>query len=39
MFNPDTAPVSAFMRSFETAAGSLKIVPIIAPVHSGIYVA
>jgi putative ABC transport system substrate-binding protein len=29
MFNPDTAPVSAFMPSFETAARSLKVVPII----------
>jgi putative ABC transport system substrate-binding protein len=34
MFNPDTAPVSVFMRSLETAARSLKLVPIIAPVHS-----
>jgi putative tryptophan/tyrosine transport system substrate-binding protein len=34
MFNPDTAPVSAFMTSVETAARSLKVVPIIAPVHS-----
>jgi putative ABC transport system substrate-binding protein len=34
MFNPDTAPVSFFMPSFETAARSLKVVPIIAPVHS-----
>jgi putative ABC transport system substrate-binding protein len=34
MFNPDTAPVSAFMPSLETAARSLKLVPIIAPVHS-----
>jgi putative ABC transport system substrate-binding protein len=34
MFNPDTAPVSTFMPSFETAARSLKVVPIIAPVHS-----
>jgi putative ABC transport system substrate-binding protein len=34
MFNPDTAPVSAFMPSFETAARSLKVAPIIAPVHS-----
>jgi putative ABC transport system substrate-binding protein len=33
MFNPDTAPVSAFMPLFETAARSLKVVPIIAPVH------
>jgi putative ABC transport system substrate-binding protein len=34
MFNPDTAPVSAFMPPFETAARSLKIAPITAPVHS-----
>jgi putative ABC transport system substrate-binding protein len=34
MFNPDTAPVSSFMPSLETAARSLKIMPIIAPVHS-----
>jgi putative ABC transport system substrate-binding protein len=34
MFNPDTAPVSAFMPSLEMAAQSLKVVPIIAPVHS-----
>jgi putative ABC transport system substrate-binding protein len=34
MFNPDTAPVSAFMPSLETAARSLKVAPIIAPVHS-----
>jgi putative ABC transport system substrate-binding protein len=34
MFNPDTAPVSAYMPSFEMAARSLKVVPIIAPVHS-----
>jgi putative ABC transport system substrate-binding protein len=32
MFNPDTAPV--YMPSFETAARSLKVEPIIAPVHS-----
>jgi putative tryptophan/tyrosine transport system substrate-binding protein len=36
MFNPDTAPVSAFMPSLETAARSLKVVPIIAPVHSDV---
>jgi putative ABC transport system substrate-binding protein len=36
MFNPDTAPVSLYMPSFETAARSLKIVPIIEPVHSDI---
>jgi putative ABC transport system substrate-binding protein len=34
MFNPDTGPVSTFMPSFEMAARSLKIEPIIAPVHS-----
>jgi putative ABC transport system substrate-binding protein len=33
MFNPDTAPVSAHMPSLETAARSLKVEPIIAPVH------
>jgi putative ABC transport system substrate-binding protein len=33
MFNPDTAAVSAYMPSFETAARSLKVAPIIAPVH------
>jgi putative ABC transport system substrate-binding protein len=33
MFNPDTAPVSSYMPSFETAAQLLKVVPIIAPVH------
>jgi putative ABC transport system substrate-binding protein len=34
MFNPDLAPVSAYMPSVETAARSLKVVPITAPVHS-----
>jgi hypothetical protein len=34
MFHPDTSPASAYMPSFETAARSLKVVPIIAPVHS-----
>jgi putative ABC transport system substrate-binding protein len=33
MFNPDTAPVSTYRPSFETAARSLKVEPIIAPVH------
>jgi putative ABC transport system substrate-binding protein len=33
MFNPDTAPVSAFMPPFETAARSLKVALITAPVH------
>jgi putative ABC transport system substrate-binding protein len=36
MFNPDTAPLSAYMPSLETAARSLKIAPIIAPVHSDV---
>jgi putative tryptophan/tyrosine transport system substrate-binding protein len=34
MFNPDTAPASAYMPSFETAARSLKVEAIIAPVRS-----
>jgi putative ABC transport system substrate-binding protein len=35
MFNPDTSPfVSRFMPSLETAARSLKVALIIAPVHS-----
>ena len=34
MYNPDSGPVSIFMPSFETAARSLKVVPIIAPVHT-----
>jgi putative ABC transport system substrate-binding protein len=34
MFNPDTAIVSTYMPSFETAARSLKVVPIPAPVRS-----
>src|SRR6516164_3366994 len=33
MFNPDTAPVSAYMPSLEMAARSLKVAPIIAHVH------
>jgi putative ABC transport system substrate-binding protein len=36
MFNPDTAPVSAFMPSLETAARSLKVAPITAPVHDDV---
>src|SRR5262249_21974754 len=35
MFNPDTAPVSTFMPSFEMAARSLKLVLIMAPVRNG----
>jgi putative ABC transport system substrate-binding protein len=34
MFNPDTSPASAYMPSFETAARSLKVAPVIAPVHT-----
>jgi putative ABC transport system substrate-binding protein len=36
MFNPDAALVSTYMPSFETAARSLKVAPIIAPVHSDV---
>src|SRR5207344_3233295 len=36
MFNPDTAPVVAWMPSLETVARSLQVVPIIAPVHSDV---
>jgi putative tryptophan/tyrosine transport system substrate-binding protein len=36
MFNPETSPSggSVYLPSFETAALSLKVLPIIAPVHS-----
>jgi putative ABC transport system substrate-binding protein len=34
MFNPNIAAASAYMPSFETAARSLKVAPISAPVHS-----
>src|SRR6516162_2649272 len=36
MFNPDTAAVSTYMPSFEMAARSLKVAPIIAPVQSDV---
>jgi putative ABC transport system substrate-binding protein len=36
MFNPDSVPISVYMPSFETAARSLKVVRIIAPVHSDV---
>ena len=36
MFNPDTALASTYMPSFETAARSLKVVPITASVHSDV---
>jgi putative ABC transport system substrate-binding protein len=34
MFNPDAAPISALMPLLETSARSLKVVLIIAPVHT-----
>jgi putative ABC transport system substrate-binding protein len=34
MFNPDIAPVSIYLPTFETAARSLKVELIITPVHS-----
>jgi putative tryptophan/tyrosine transport system substrate-binding protein len=34
MFNPDTSPVSAYKSSLETAARSLKVMLISAPVRS-----
>src|SRR5262249_16161370 len=36
MFNPDTAPGSAYMPSLEMAARSLKIEPILAPVRGDV---
>jgi putative ABC transport system substrate-binding protein len=36
MFNPDIANASIFMPALETAARSLKVEPIIAPVHSDV---
>jgi putative ABC transport system substrate-binding protein len=36
MFNPDATLVSIFMPSLQTAARSLKVEPIIAPVHSDV---
>jgi putative ABC transport system substrate-binding protein len=36
MFNPDTAPASAYLPALETAARSLKVVPITAPVHDDV---
>jgi putative ABC transport system substrate-binding protein len=34
IFNPDAAPAPVFMPSLETAARSLKVALIIAPVHN-----
>jgi putative ABC transport system substrate-binding protein len=36
MFNPDFAPVSAFMPSLKTAAPSLKVELITTPVYSDV---
>jgi putative ABC transport system substrate-binding protein len=36
MFNPDFPPASTYMPSIETAARSLKVLPIIAPVHNDV---
>jgi hypothetical protein len=36
MFNRYIAPISTYMPSFETAARSLKLVPIVAPVRGDI---
>jgi putative tryptophan/tyrosine transport system substrate-binding protein len=36
IFNPDTAPESTYMPSFEIAARSLKLELIISPVHSDV---
>jgi putative ABC transport system substrate-binding protein len=36
MFNPDIGVASVFMPSLETAARSLKVVSITAPVHSDV---
>jgi putative ABC transport system substrate-binding protein len=36
MFNPNINPVSVYMPSFETAARSLKVVPITTPVHDDV---
>ena len=36
IFNPDTTPASIFIPSFETAARTLKVVPIIAPAHGDV---
>jgi putative ABC transport system substrate-binding protein len=36
MFNPDAPPASIYMPSLETAARSLKVVPVIAPVRSDV---
>ena len=34
MFNPDFPPASAYLTSVESAARSLKVEPIVSPVHN-----
>jgi putative tryptophan/tyrosine transport system substrate-binding protein len=34
MFNPDTFPAPGYLPSLETAARSLKVAPVITPVHN-----
>ena len=36
MFNPDTAPASVYMPLLETAARTLKVEPITAPIHGDV---
>jgi putative tryptophan/tyrosine transport system substrate-binding protein len=36
MFNPDTGGLRLFMPYIETAARSLKVVPIVAPYHDDV---
>jgi putative ABC transport system substrate-binding protein len=36
MFNPDTAPVSAYLPSLEAAARTLKVLATTAPVHNDV---
>jgi putative ABC transport system substrate-binding protein len=36
MFNADTGPISVYKSSFETAARSLKIEPMLAPIHNDV---
>jgi putative ABC transport system substrate-binding protein len=36
MFNPDTSPGSLYLPSFEAAARSLKVEPIISHIHSDV---
>jgi putative ABC transport system substrate-binding protein len=36
MFNPDSPVASVYVPSFETAARSLKVEPIIVPIHTDV---